>query len=324
MAESKKIYTLIILTIVFLIALYLALFAGYKDSGIHLLFKSFDLSNDADSIILTVLRYPRVLKGFIAGSCLALAGLFMQAVSKNPLAEPYLTGVSSGAGLGIVISVIYFNSMNYSLFGFAGALISSAAVILFAGISRFSAAKMILTGLSVNLFASSLISLFILMHADKSHLIMFILSGGFNSGGLVPDKTLFAVFSAALAASCFVIPKLNFLRLDENMVLSFKKEVYLIIILSAFLTCLSVFAAGILGFIGIIAPQIAKKLVGNDYRYLFFANILIGGSFILFADYLSRTLVYPLQIPLGLVIAFIGAPVFVFFLTKKGDIFDRN
>ena len=215
MAESKKIYTLIILTIVFLIALYLALFAGYKDSGIHLLFKSFDVSNDADSIILTVLRYPRVLKGFIAGSCLALAGLFMQAVSKNPLAEPYLTGVSSGAGLGIVISVIYFNSMNYSLFGFAGALISSAAVILFAGISRFSAAKMILTGLSVNLFASSLISLFILMHADKSHLIMFILSGGFNSGGLVPDKTLFAVFSAALAASCFVIPKLNFLRLDE-------------------------------------------------------------------------------------------------------------
>ena len=90
------------------------------------------------------------------------------------------------------------------------------------------------------------------------------------------------------------------------------------------MTCLSVFAAGILGFIGIIAPQIAKKLVGNDYRYLFFANILIGGSFILFADYLSRTLVYPLQIPLGLVIAFIGAPVFVFFLTKKGDIFDRN
>ncbi len=326
MTKSRKIYVILILCIIFFVTFYLALFAGYNDAGTGLFFKTFHLTDDADSIILEVLRFPRVVKAIVAGSCLALAGLIMQAVSKNSLAEPYLTGVSSGAGLGIVLSILYFNGAAYSVFGFAGALVSSLLVISFAGLSRFSIAKLILTGLSVNLFVGSLISLFILTNADKAQSMMFILSGGFSD--VISNRNLIILFLAGVIICGLLIPKLNFLRLDSNIISSFKKEkdIYniLMILISAFLTSVSVFAAGILGFIGIIVPQISKMLVGNDYRYLFITNILLGSAFILFADYIARTVVYPLQIPLGLVIAFIGAPVFIFFLTKKGDIFNND
>lgn len=325
MTKTKKITTIFILLVILLISLYLAMYAGYKDFGYNMLYKAFNLGEDTDSMILTVLRYPRALKAFIAGGCLALAGMFMQSVSKNPLAEPYITGISAGAGLGIVLSILLFNSSNYSIFGFIGALISSALVIVFSGLSRFSITKLILIGLSMNIFVSSLISLIILVNPLKSYMMMLILSGGVTNNEIISNKMLVIVFCALMIASAIFIPKLNYLRLDSELLETNKNKKYLytviVIIIASFLTSLSVFAAGILGFVGIIAPQISRMLLGQDYRWLFIANTLIGGSLILLADYIARTVIYPLQVPLGLVVAFIGAPVFVFFLTRKGDMF---
>ena len=325
MTKTKKITTIIILLIILLISLYLAMYAGYKDFGYNMLYKAFNLGEDTDSMILTILRYPRALKAFIAGGCLALAGMFMQSVSKNPLAEPYITGISAGAGLGIVLSILLFNSSNYSIFGFIGALISSALVIIFSGLSRFSITKLILIGLSMNIFVSSLISLIILVNPLKSYMMMLILTGGVTNNEIISNKMLVIVFCLLMIASAIFIPKLNYLRLDSELLETNKNKKYLytviVIIIASFLTSLSVFAAGILGFVGIIAPQISRMLLGQDYRWLFIANTLIGGSLILLADFAARTVIYPLQVPLGLVVAFIGAPVFVFFLTRKGDMF---
>ncbi|MBE7704351.1 MAG: iron ABC transporter permease [Cyanobacteria bacterium SIG29] len=325
MTKSKKITIIIILAIILLISLYLAMYAGYKDFGCNMLYKAFNLSEDTDSMILTVLRYPRALKALIAGCCLALAGMFMQSVSKNPLAEPYITGISAGAGLGIVLSILLFNSSNYSIFGFIGALISSALVIIFSGLSRFSITKLILIGLSMNIFVSSLISLIILVNPLKSYMMMLILSGGVTNNEIISNKMLVIVFCLLMLASAIFIPKLNYLRLDSELLETNKNRKYLytviVIIIASFLTSLSVFAAGILGFVGIIAPQISRMLLGQDYRWLFIANTLIGGSLILLADFAARTVIYPLQVPLGLVVAFIGAPIFVYFLTRKGDMF---
>ncbi len=325
MIINKKITILTILFTGTLLSLYLALYAGYNDFGYNMLWKAFHLDNDADSMILTLLRYPRALKAFIAGVCLALAGMFMQSVSKNPLAEPYITGISSGAGLGIVLSILLFNSQNYSIFGFAGALLSSAIVILFSGLSRFSITKLILIGLSMNIFVSALISLIILVNPNKSYTMMLILSGGVTNNEIISNKVLFIVFLIVLALSALIVPKLNYLRLDSELIDSDKKSKYFytvaVIVLSALLTSISVFSAGILGFIGIIAPQISRILFGQDYRWLFISNAFLGSILILLADFIARTIIYPLQVPLGLVVAFIGAPIFVYFLTKKGDMF---
>lgn len=326
MSNAKKITIVCFLLILFLISLYMATFAGYKDFGLHLFKKAFALDGDTDSILLEVLRFPRVLRAVIAGSCLATAGMFMQSVSKNPLAEPYITGISSGAGLGIVISILFFNGLNYALFGFAGAVISSFFVIFFCGLSRLSVTKLILTGLSVNMFVSSIISFAIITNPDKTYSMMYILSGGLTQGDESSDLILFLVFVSAMIISSLFIPKLNFFRLDSELMPAMKKQrsIYniLIIAVSSFLAALSVLAAGVLGFVGIIAPQISKMIIGRDYRWLFFVNLLLGSVLILVADLISRCAVYPLQLPLGLVVAFIGSPVFVYFLLKKGAFFN--
>lgn len=325
MKNNKKTIILTILIIIFFISLYFAIFAGYRDFGIHLFNKAFHLNNDTDSLILSLLRFPRAIKAIVAGVCLALAGMFMQAVSKNPLAEPYITGISSGAGLGIVLSILMFNSQNYSIFGFLGALISSALVIIFSGLYRFSITKLILIGLSINIFFSSLISLVILINPEKSYTMMLILAGGLTNNEIISNKVLILLFGFALILSAIMIPKLNFLRLDSELLETNKTKKYsyilIVIAIAAFLSSLSVFSAGILGFVGIITPQISRMLLGQDYRYLFVSNIFLGAIFILISDFIARSVIYPLQVPLGLVVAFIGAPVFIFFLTRKGDMF---
>ena len=217
------------------------------------------------------------------------------------------------------------NCSNYTLTEKQLSDYSNGSLFIFSGLSKFSITKLILIGLSINIFVSSLISLIILVNPLKSYMMMLILSGGVTNNEVISNKALIILFVILMFITALFIPKLNYLRLDSDLLSTDKKRRYLytliIIILASLLTSLSVFSAGILGFVGIIAPQISRMLLGQDYRWLFISNILIGSSLILVADYIARTVIYPLQIPLGLVIAFIGAPVFVFFLVKKGDIF---
>lgn len=287
---------LIFLFIIFLLCLYLSLFENYQSE-----------------IIYKYIRIPNTIKSIIAGSTLALSGMFLQAISKNPLAEPYLTGISSGAALGIVISILYFDG-NFSLFGFFGAIIAAFCVILFCGLSKFSVKKLILTGLSFNIFASSIIGLLILLYADKTYSLTMILTGGFSNID-ISNQALLLILIAGIVISSLFVPRLNYLRLD----LRTEKTSYIIavVILCALLTSFSVYALGIIGFVGIIAPHISRIIFGNDYRYLYFSNILIGNSFLLCANYLSRTVIYPQQVPIGIITALIGVPIFIFFLVRK-------
>lgn len=293
---KKKGKILIFLFIIFLLCLYLSLFENYQSD-----------------IIYKYIRIPNTIKSIIAGSTLALSGMFLQAISKNPLAEPYLTGISSGAALGIVISILYFDG-NFSFFGFLGAIIAALCVILFCGLSKFSVKKLILTGLSFNIFASSIIGFLILLYADKTYSLTMILTGGFSNIDISNQALLLILIAGILISSLFV-PRLNYLRLD----LGTEKNSYIIavVVLCALLTSFSVYALGIIGFVGIIAPHISRIIFGNDYRYLYFSNILIGSSFLLFANYLSRTVLYPQQVPIGIITALIGVPIFIFFLIRK-------
>ena len=249
----------------------------------------------------------------------------LQTISKNPLADPYLTGLSSGAGLFIVLSILFFNGMNYSLFGFIGALIIAFLVILLSGFSKFSITKLILIGLSINLFVSSIISFLIITNPTKAYSMSLILTGGFSNADISINSLLILFFFAIVLFGVFT-PKLNLLRLDNKLIFSSKKEENLyniiFIIISAFLTAISVYCAGILGFVGIICPLLTKLILGSDCRILFFANILIGSSLLLFSNFISNNLIYPIQLPLGIVVAIVGAPFFVFFLLKKGGLND--
>ena len=280
----------------------------------------FGIDSDNKNLILSYIRVPNTIKAVVAGSSLALAGMVLQAISKNPLADPYLTGLSSGAGLGIALSVLYFSSVEYSLFGFVGALVAAILVICLSGFSKFSLSKLILIGLSINIFTSSIIAFLILANPEKAYAMTLILSGGFSNAD-VSNRLLLLMFVLAIGICLFLIPKLNLMRIDSLLVFDTSQKLIkyniIFVILSAFLTSLAVFSAGILGFVGIIVPHLAKMMVGNDYRRLFFANILLGGTLLLISNLLSTHIMMPLQIPLGIVIAFIGAPLFIFFLLRR-------
>lgn len=327
--RKKRGLIFLILILGFVLSLIFSLFWGLEapfGSFLNLL-RGFDaakgVSNDniTDAgLILALIRIPAVLKAVIAGSCLALSGMILQTISKNPLADPYLTGLSSGAGLGIVLSILLFNGVNYSIFGFFGALISAVVVISLSGFSKFSITKLILIGLSLNLFTSSIISFLILLNPDKAYSMTLILTGGFSSVA-ASNKMLLIIFVVLLFVAAFFIPKLNILRLDARLVFQneYTSSIYniIFIILAAFLTSLAVYSAGILGFAGIICPLLVRLLLGGDTRVLFFGNILTGSLLLLFSNFISNNLIYPIQIPLGITVAIIGAPFFVFFLLKK-------
>lgn len=305
----KKYVIFLIILLIFFISLTLSLFYRLKFSD--------------SLIILSFIRIPATIKAIVAGSCLALSGMFLQTISKNPLVDPYLTGLSSGAGFGIVISLLLFNGVNYSLFGFIGALVSAMLVIGLSGFSLFSITKLILIGLSVNIFVGSIISFLIILNPTKAYSMTLILTGGFSNAD-ISNKILVTLFITVLLVSALFVPKLNAMRLDSRLIFQSqsKTNLYniLFIIFAAFLTSLSVFSAGILGFIGIICPLLTKLLLGQDSRLLFFGNILLGSSLMLFSNFLSNNLIYPLQIPLGIVVSIIGVPFFIFFLLKKGEI----
>ena len=301
----KKISIFAILIILFLISLYLSLFFGLDEQN--------------EKILFTYIRMPAVWKSIIAGSCLSLSGMILQAISRNSLADPYLTGLSSGAGVGIVVA-LSLNFVSYSLFGFIGALIAALLVICLSGFSKFSISKLILIGLSINIFASSIISFLVLANADKAYAMTLILSGGFSSADL-PSKHLWSLFLASLLFCAFFIPKLNCMRIDSRLTFESKQDYdahnLIGVVLSAFLAAVSVYTVGILGFVGIVVPHLSKIIIGNDYRFLFFVNIILGSELLLFSNFLSNHLLSPIQVPLGIVVAFIGAPLFVFFLLRR-------
>ena len=323
MKKNAKATIIVLSLIVFIVCIYIDIFCGNININIQDFLRLLNGKDTFATEILAIIRIPKVIKAIIAGSCLAVSGMFLQTITKNPLVEPYLTGVSSGAGLAFVTCIaLNVNTSYISLFATLGALLVSLLVIFLAGINKFSLIKLILFGLSINIFASSLISAIILFNPQKTHSMMTILTG--NTGGsFVNLKLILILFTCTILISFLMVPRLNFMILDDTIIKAINSNVGLyfiiIIILSSVLASLSVASAGILGFIGIIIPHLSRILIGQDFKWLFILNILLGSSIILISDFISRWAIYPSEIPLGVVVSIIGAPIFVGFLIFRGD-----
>jgi len=318
MFKSRKFYILILCILIFLLCLYLDLFQGYVKISLSDVWDFISHKNTSNTQILALIRLPKIFKAIVAGVSLATAGLFMQVLSKNPLVEPYITGVSSGAGLALVLAILLNISPSYySITAFLGAIIIASIVIGFAGYKRFSITKLILIGLSINIFASSIISALMLLNASKAYSLLVILSGNLNNS-LAGIRPLAVIFVLTMFLSVYMVPRLNFLKLDFSIVNALTKNPHkyfiFLVVLSAVLAASSVCAAGIIGFVGIIIPHLARIVIGYDLRWVFVISILLGASIILISDFIARTVLFPTELPIGLVIAMIGAPIFLLLL----------
>jgi len=279
-----------------------------------------------DPEIFWKIRVPRVLVAYLSGAVLALSGMVFQALFRNPLATPFTLGVSSGAAFGAALYVRA--GILFSIFGVAGQSLSAFAGALFAiflvyGLTRvrrgFTTATMLLAGVAVSFFFSSLI-LFIQYVSDftRSFRILRWLMGGFEVVGFRSVLLLspFVVFGSA--AVFLLTRELNLFLLGEDIAASRGVSVgtvkTVLFFVTSFMVGGVVSMTGPIGFVGMMAPHMCRLIIGHDHRFLAPAAFLFGGAFLTCCDTLSRTLIAPAEIPVGVITALLGGPFFLWLL----------
>ncbi|MGB4889422.1 MAG: iron ABC transporter permease [Nitrospira sp.] len=283
------------------------------------------------NVILLQVRLPRVFLGFLVGVCLASVGVALQALLRNPLADPYVLGVSSGAALGVAVAVLFgigTTVLAFSLLpvcGFLGGLVALLVVYRMASTyDRLPIHSVLLAGVILNAIFSALI-MFItsIMEPNRSFGMMAWLMGSLTA----PAYPALAALSVYLLAGLFLLFKqvrvLNILALGEEPARSLgidtERAKRVIFLVSALLTGAVVSVSGMIGFIGMIIPHAVRLVIGADHRLLLPASALVGGIFLMVADTMARTFFVPSEVPVGIITALAGGPFFVYLLVWRKD-----
>jgi iron complex transport system permease protein len=279
--------------------------------------------------ILTQLRIPRILFSFIAGAGLAVCGMVFQAMFRNPLATPFTLGVASGASLGAALYVFLgfsFSIMSIDGSTFAAFLGSLIAISFVYSISRlrsgFSTETLLLTGVAISFFFSSLI-LFTqyLSNVSDSFQILRWLMGSLTTVGYRDVLQLLPFVSVCIAVILWLSRELNLLMAGDDIALSrglaVQKTRYLLFFVTSLCIGAIVALCGPIGFIGMMVPHICRLLIGNDHHWLTPATLLFGGCFLIICDTIARLIIAPAEIPVGVITTLLGGPFFLWLLIKS-------
>ncbi len=280
-----------------------------------------------ESLILFSVRLPRILFAGIVGAALSLGGVVFQALLRNPLADPYVLGISGGSALGAIIGIVLGASSFYlgvPALAFGGALVTVLLVFIVAGGARGMLLdnSLLLAGVVVNSFFSAAI-LFALsvVNSMELHSISFWLMGDLSRAA--PDEIAVAAFCLMVGFSLLYAQarKLNLMVQGEETALQLGVNVrttkYILLGITSLLTALAVSLSGIIGFVGIMVPHMMRLAMGSDHRLLMPAAALFGASFLVAADTLARVILAPAELPVGVITALCGAPYFIFLMRRK-------
>ena len=299
----------------------------------HVLFQGVAGSGELDTTatILLHVRLPRVFLGFLIGCCLASVGVALQALLRNPLADPYLLGVSSGAALGVSVAVLagvgttMLAASVLPICGFLGSLAALLVIYrLAASYDRLPVHSLLLAGVILNAIFSALI-MFVtsIMDPNRSFGMMIWLMGSLTA----PTYLGLLVFSLYLVVGLTLLLRqvrvLNIMAFGEESARSLgidtertKKYIFLV---SALMTGAVVSVSGMIGFIGMVVPHAVRLIFGADHRLLLPAAALVGGAFLMIADTFARTFVSPSELPVGIMTALAGGPFFIYLLVWRKD-----
>ena len=286
--------------------------------------------NSMESIVWDI-RAPRVFTAFIVGAGLTLCGILMQVLTKNSLADPYVLGISHGASAGAVSVIMYGYLWFLGGYGtmagaFAGAMISIALSMKIASVrKKITATQLVLAGIAVSALFSAVTNLMIYhtkTGSDKVKTASFWMMGSLSGASWEKLKYVTIAFLFCFALIMFLTRQLDVLMLGDDVAstvgVNTDKLKLMIILLATLLTGVIVSVSGPIGFVGLTFPHITRSIVGTKHKRLVPASILVGGSFLVTADILSRVIVAPEELPIGVVSAFFGAPFFLY-LIRKGN-----
>ena len=302
---------------------------GSTDSGfwqaIEGLFFSGKTTSLADTIIWEI-RFPRVLMAALVGASLSLGGLVFQALLRNPLAEPYILGISGGSAIGAITGILlgFARFPGVCLMAFAGSM-ATLALILFMSSGRTMIKKnsLLLSGVMVNAFCSAVIMFLVSMTQDaRLHNIIFWLMGDLSLTGLSQVGVLGAILFPCFVLVFFLSNQLNLLLMGkdtaQSLGVNFALVTLVLLIATSFMISATVSHSGLLGFVGLVMPHLLRLILGPDHRVLVPACIIGGGAYMVICDGIARSLSQQGELPVGVIAAMIGAPLFIYLLKKAG------
>lgn len=282
----------------------------------------------AEYSILFDIRFPRILLGFAVGGSLSLAGVILQGIFRNPLVEPYTLGISGGAATGVCLNIVLglghsLGILSLPLCGFLGAIV--VITVIYSLSMRKGVLKiqgLLLTGVMISFISSSLVMFIMAVsRAEDLHGIVFWIMGSLEEPNWLLIKSALLISGLGLVSSYIFCLDLNAFSLGEEEALhlgvNVERTKRLLFIIASLLTGLSVSVAGIIGFVGLIIPHFVRMLAGSDHRILLPGSFLAGGAFLIFCDTLARTVISPLELPVGVITGILGGSIFVYVLTKK-------
>lgn len=295
----------------------------------HLPFLSLDTTwTMAQETIVWNLRLPRIFLALVVGAMLASSGVAFQGILRNPLADPYILGVSSGAAFGAATSIVFFRNSSFlgqlslPLFSFAGGLLSLGFVFaLSKQQGQHERETLILAGVVVQSLLGAFLSFLIAISGQQMQEIIFWMMGSLANRTWLDVLVLLPYFLIGLTYLLFQQRDLNVIALGEraatHLGMNVERKKIIILAVGSLLTAAAVSVVGIIGFVGLIVPHLMRLLVGPDHRILLPVSTLAGAIFLLWSDTLARTLIESREIPIGVITAFVGAPFFAYLL-KSG------
>ena len=275
--------------------------------------------------VIVHLRIPRIIMSVFAGAALTLCGAIFQSIFRNPVCDPYILGISSGASIGAALAFIL--GLDFYLFGVTSFALVTAflTLLLMLGITQFSNIKstyiMLLAGISLNFLMASVLTLLMVMNHQEMQKILFWTMGSFATVSYY-DLSFFIPIFLIVVFFIFLLSKdLNIMQLGDAQAQSLgvntQKVTYTTLLLSSVLIAATVSICGVIGFIGLIIPHLARIIWGNSTKSLFAFSMLLGAIFMLIADTLARTVAPNTELPVGSITALIGAPYFIYILVRK-------
>lgn len=285
-------------------------------------------TSNIDNIIFR-LRLPRILLALLTGAALSLIGILIQTLTKNSLADPYILGISSGASTGATMSIVlgafsFLGNFNIAFGAFLGAILASFIVFKLSKITQtYSNTKLILTGVAVSSIFTA-ITTFVITCAKNDSLVknaVFWTIGSLAGANYFQVKLVLVILIFSIVSSLFLHRDLDTLLLGEinaqNLGINTRLIIRYILLISTILTGTVVAFTGVIGFVGLIVPHMARNLVGSSHKKLIPFGIMLGGLLMVIADTIARTILSPEEIPIGVITAIIGAPIFLCLINKN-------
>ncbi len=324
----KRIFAVSSILLVFLFtAIFLGISMGPTESGMKLVWQSFDAKTENMMLhtIIWRIRFPRALQAALVGAALSLGGLVFQALLRNPLAEPYILGVSGGAAVGAITGILmgFSRFPGISLTAFTGSMATLLLILVVAaGRSILDKDSLLLSGVMVNAFCSAIIMFLISLTQDsRLHNIMFWLMGDLS----ISDVRQTAILAAMLFPCFIIIFRYSYImnlllmgrELAQSMGVNIKRTNVTLLVITSFMVSVTVSYCGLIGFVGLVIPHLLRIILGSDHRVLVPACLIGGGAYMVLCDLLARILPEQGEMPAGVITAMIGAPLFIILL-KKG------